>query len=57
MNKKDGMNRLLKTLSITYRRDESTGRPRVNKEGGRLDRQQKESGDYYYVRSINSRSL
>jgi len=51
MNKKDGMNRLLKTLSITYRRDESTGRPRVNKEGGRLDRQQKESGDYYYVRN------
>jgi ATP-binding cassette subfamily E protein 1 len=51
MNKKDGMNRLLKTLSITYRRDESTGRPRINKEGGRLDRQQKESGDYYYVRN------
>jgi ATP-binding cassette subfamily E protein 1 len=51
MNKKDGMNRLLKTLSITYRRDESTGRPRVNKEGGRLDRQQKESGDYYYVKN------
>jgi ATP-binding cassette subfamily E protein 1 len=34
MNKKDGMNRLLKMLSITYRRDESTGRPTINKEGG-----------------------
>jgi ATP-binding cassette, sub-family E, member 1 len=48
MNKKYGMNKLLKTLSITYRRDESTGRPRVNKEGGRLDREQKASGNYYY---------
>jgi ATP-binding cassette subfamily E protein 1 len=51
MNKKDGMNRFLKLLSITYRRDESTGRPRVNKESGRLDREQKESGDYYYLKN------
>lgn len=50
---KDGMNRLLKMLSITYRRDESTGRPRVNKEGGILDREQKESGNYYYVKNKN----
>ncbi len=50
---KDGMNRLLKMLSITYRRDESTGRPRVNKEGRRLDREQKESGNYYYVKNKN----
>jgi ATP-binding cassette subfamily E protein 1 len=50
MRKESGMNRFLKALSITYRRDESTGRPRVNKEGGRLDREQKESGDYYYVK-------
>jgi ATP-binding cassette subfamily E protein 1 len=45
------MNRFLKALSITYRRDETTGRPRVNKESGRLDREQKESGNYYYVKS------
>ena len=51
MRKEDGMNRFLKTLSITYRRDETTGRPRVNKEGGRLDRAQKDSGDYYYVKN------
>ena len=44
------MNRFLKALSITYRRDETTGRPRVNKEGGRLDREQKESGKYYYTK-------
>jgi ATP-binding cassette subfamily E protein 1 len=45
------MNRFLKALSITYRRDETTGRPRVNKEGGRLDREQKQSGNYYYVKN------
>lgn len=50
MKKEDGMNRFLKELSITYRRDETTGRPRVNKEGGRLDREQKQSGNYYYVK-------
>ena len=46
--KKDiGMNKFLQNLSITYRRDENTGRPRINKLGGRLDRAQKNSGDYY----------
>ena len=51
MGKEEGMNRFLKELSITYRRDETTGRPRVNKEGGRLDREQKGSGNYYYVKN------
>jgi ATP-binding cassette subfamily E protein 1 len=50
MLKEAGMNKLLEGLSITYRRDETTGRPRVNKESGRLDRSQKASGDYYYVK-------
>jgi ATP-binding cassette, sub-family E, member 1 len=50
IKKEKGMNRFLKALSITYRRDETTGRPRVNKEGGRLDREQKESGNYYYMK-------
>jgi ATP-binding cassette, sub-family E, member 1 len=47
MNKEDGMNQFLRTLAITYRKDETTGRPRINKTGGRLDRKQKDSGDYY----------
>lgn len=47
--KEVGMNNFLKSLSITYRRDPETGRPRVNKEGSRLDRSQKESGNYYYI--------
>jgi ATP-binding cassette subfamily E protein 1 len=51
IKKEEGMNRFLKALSITYRRDEKTGRPRVNKWGGRLDREQKESGNYYYIKN------
>jgi len=46
--KEVGMNEFLESLSITYRRDVETGRPRVNKEGSRLDRSQKDSGNYYY---------
>ena len=50
MQKEVGMNKFLRELSITYRRDENTGRPRINKEGSRLDRSQKTSGDYYYTK-------
>jgi ATP-binding cassette subfamily E protein 1 len=46
---KDGMNSFLKDLGVTFRRDPDTGRPRVNKPGSRLDRIQKESGEYYYA--------
>ncbi|HEY7110322.1 MAG TPA: ribosome biogenesis/translation initiation ATPase RLI [Nitrososphaeraceae archaeon] len=53
VDKEEGINRFLKLLSITYRRDESTGRPRINKEGSRLDRTQKDSGNYYYKKSID----
>ena len=49
MPKEDGMNEFLKGLGITYRRDLSTGRPRVNKPGSRLDREQKAKGQYYYL--------
>ncbi len=45
----DGMNRFLKELGITLRRDPETNRPRVNKLDSRLDREQKESGKYYYT--------
>ena len=46
---RDGMNAFLIDMGITFRRDPNTGRPRVNKEGSRLDRSQKEIGEYYYV--------
>src|SRR3989338_5453107 len=45
----DGMNKFLKELGITVRRDPETNRPRVNKLDSRLDREQKESGKYYYT--------
>ena len=45
---REGMNAFLKELGITFRRDEETRRPRVNKPGSRLDRMQKEQGEYYY---------
>ena len=44
----DGMNKFLKELGITLRRDPETNRPRVNKLDSRLDKEQKESGKYYY---------
>jgi ATP-binding cassette subfamily E protein 1 len=50
MTKLEGMNLFLRDLSITYRRDESTGRPRVNKYASQLDKSQKESGEYYYIK-------
>jgi ATP-binding cassette subfamily E protein 1 len=48
-NMGDGMNRFLKELGITFRRDEATHRPRVNKEDSVLDREQKASGKLYYL--------
>jgi ATP-binding cassette subfamily E protein 1 len=45
---REGMNRFLRSIGITFRRDEDTHRPRVNKPGSRLDRAQRESGEYYY---------
>jgi ATP-binding cassette subfamily E protein 1 len=44
-----GMNSFLEDMKITFRRDPQTKRPRVNKEGSRLDREQKELGEYYYL--------
>ena len=44
-----GMNRFLKAVGITFRRDPDTGRPRVNKRDSWLDRYQKEINEYYYT--------
>jgi ATP-binding cassette subfamily E protein 1 len=44
----EGVNRLLKSLGVTFRRDPQTGRPRANKPGSQKDMEQKESGRYYY---------
>ena len=49
MSMKDGMNKFLKTLDITFRRDEDTKRPRINNYLSRLDRKQKQNNNYYYI--------
>jgi len=46
---RDGMNRFLKMVGITFRRDADTNRPRINKLDSRLDREQKSAGEYYYA--------
>ncbi len=46
---REGMNLFLKELGITFRRDETTLRPRINKIGSAKDREQKETGRYYYL--------
>ncbi|HPT37739.1 MAG TPA: ribosome biogenesis/translation initiation ATPase RLI [Methanothrix sp.] len=48
LDMREGMNAFLKSINITFRRDEETHRPRVNKPESRLDRTQKELGEYYY---------
>jgi len=45
---REGMNRLLRTVDITFRRDAETLRPRINREGSVLDREQRAKGEYYY---------
>jgi ATP-binding cassette subfamily E protein 1 len=49
---RDGMNMFLKDMEVTFRRDPTTKRPRVNKEDSKLDKFQKQIGEYYYVRSL-----
>lgn len=46
--KRDGMNNFLRAIGVTMRRDKDSKRPRINKPGSVLDREQKEKGEYYY---------
>lgn len=45
---REGMNRLLAEVDVTFRRDAETLRPRINQEGSALDREQRNRGEYYY---------
>ena len=47
LNKKEGMNKFLKMIDITYRKDPQTKRPRINKKGSVKDNEQKSTGNYY----------
>jgi ATP-binding cassette subfamily E protein 1 len=51
MDLRSAMNKFLSDVEITFRRDKETKRPRVNKLGSYLDREQKEKGEYYYLES------
>jgi len=44
-----GMNRFLKSLEITFRRDPTNHRPRINKQGSVKDQEQKKMGTYFYL--------
>jgi ATP-binding cassette subfamily E protein 1 len=44
---KDALNKFLKEVGITFRQDPQTGRPRANKFGSQLDREQKEANNYF----------
>ncbi|NWG11387.1 ribosome biogenesis/translation initiation ATPase RLI [Candidatus Bathyarchaeota archaeon] len=49
---RDGMNEFLREMEVTFRRDPLTKRPRVNKEGSKMDKFQKQIGEYYYLRAL-----
>lgn len=44
-----GMNSFLKDLSITFRRDPTNFRPRINKLNSQKDSEQKSAGTYFYL--------
>lgn len=49
MEVKEGMNLFLKYLDVTFRRDSTNYRPRVNKPDSAKDREQKEAGAYFFT--------
>ncbi len=46
---REAMNTFLFEMGITFRRDPDTLRPRINKLDSKLDKEQKSSGEFYYV--------
>ncbi len=48
LSMREGMNLFLRNLGLTFRRDENTRRPRINKPGSRMDSEQRKAGEYYY---------
>jgi len=51
---REGMNMFLKKMNITFRRDSTTLRPRVNKENSQMDEFQKSIGEYYYTKIVKT---
>jgi ATP-binding cassette subfamily E protein 1 len=48
MGKRRAFNTFLRSLDVTIRRDKHSGRPRINKPDSRLDRRQKDIGEFYF---------
>lgn len=46
-----GCNRFLKNLNVTFRRDPTSYRPRINKLDSQMDQEQKSSGNYFFLDS------
>ncbi|MCH1540053.1 MAG: ribosome biogenesis/translation initiation ATPase RLI [Candidatus Poseidonia sp.] len=46
-NLREGMNRFLEGVNVTFRRDHDSRRPRINKNSSRKDREQRQAGDFY----------
>ena len=44
-----GMNKFLKMMDITFRRDPSNFRPRINKQNSQKDQEQKSKGNYFLM--------
>ena len=48
LSMREGMNKFLAEIQITFRKDDNNKRPRVNKIGSVKDSEQKQKGEYYY---------
>ncbi|KAI1721456.1 ABC transporter domain-containing protein [Ditylenchus destructor] len=49
----DGMNQFLRQLDITFRRDNESHRPRINKKDSVKDSEQKKSGNFFFLDDTN----
>lgn len=49
-----GCNKFLKNLEVTFRRDPTNYRPRINKMNSQLDQEQKLSGNYFFLEEDTS---
>ncbi|EQK98827.1 hypothetical protein G6O67_007154 [Ophiocordyceps sinensis] len=51
-----GCNSFLKNLDVTFRRDPTNFRPRINKLGSQLDQEQKLGGNYFFLEESTDQS-
>ncbi|KAI9141956.1 P-loop containing nucleoside triphosphate hydrolase protein [Paraphysoderma sedebokerense] len=49
-----GMNKFLELLEITFRRDPTNFRPRINKLDSQLDKEQKSTGNFFFVETTST---